>query len=270
METGKAGRTGAHVRLSGVSKIYPSTTGAVEALANIDLEIAPGELVSILGPSGCGKSTLLMTIAGLEWPTRGTVSVAGQTVVAPRRETAIVFQDATLLPWKTALQNVLYPSAIARQPRAPHDEKARALLRRVGLEGFEDKRPRQLSGGMRQRVALCRALVQEPDLLLLDEPFSALDAITRDEMAELLLDLWEAGGSRTAVFVTHSIHEAALLSDRVIVMRRRPCEVIADIQVPFSRPRRHDIVDDPTFVTLCARLRALIGTSLQSRDKPHA
>lgn len=269
MVSRRAEDAGAHVLLSGVGKTYPSPKGAVEALANVDLEIAPGELVSILGPSGCGKSTLLMAVAGLEPPTRGTISVAGRAVDAPRRGTAIVFQDATLLPWKTALQNVLYPSAIARQPRAPHEQKARALLRRVGLEGFEGRQPRQLSGGMRQRVALCRALVQEPDLLLMDEPFSSLDAITRDEMAELLLDLWGAGGGRTGIFVTHSIHEAALLSDRVVVMRRRPCEVVADIRVPFPRPRRQEIVGDPAFVALCARLRTLIELSLGRGSVPH-
>ena len=266
METRTAVAAGAPIRLSRVSKIFPSPQGPVEALANVELDIAPGEFVSILGPSGCGKSTLLMAIAGLEPPTSGTISIADRIVGAPRRETAIVFQDATLLPWKSALQNVLYPSEIGRQPRSAHEPKARALLQRVGLAGFEDQRPKQLSGGMRQRVALCRALVQDPDVLLMDEPFSALDAITRDEMAELMLDLWGEGGGRTAVFVTHSIHEAALLSDRVVVMRRRPCEVIADITVPFARPRRMTIVDDPAFVALCAELRRLIEVSMGRRS----
>lgn len=269
MNSGHANQVGATVRLHEVSKVFSSRSGPVEALARVNLDIAPGEFVSVLGPSGCGKSTLLMAVAGLEPPTAGTISIDDRTVSAPRRETAIVFQDATLLPWKSALQNVLYPSEIACQPREEHEPRARALLEQVGLAGFEDQRPRQLSGGMRQRVALCRALVQQPDLLLMDEPFSALDAITRDEMAELMLDLWGNGAGRTAIFVTHSIHEAALLSDRVVVMRRRPCEVIADIKVPFPRPRRSTVVDDPAFVALCAELRGLIEVSTGKRRAAH-
>ncbi|WP_205648505.1 ABC transporter ATP-binding protein [Acuticoccus kandeliae] len=247
-------------------KTFATAKGPIEALANVDLDVRPGEFVSILGPSGCGKSTLLMAVAGLEATTDGVVEISHRPIDGPRRETAVVFQDATLLPWRSALQNVLYPAQIARERREVHEPRARALLSRVGLAGFEDHRPGQLSGGMRQRVALCRALVQEPDLLLMDEPFSALDAITRDEMVDLMLSLWDEERGCTAIFVTHSIHEAALLSDRVVVMRRAPCEVLADITVPFARPRRMSIVDEPEFVALCSKLRRLIEVSMGRRD----
>ena len=254
--------TGADITISHVRKTFETPRGPIEALAGIDLDIAPGEFVSILGPSGCGKSTLLMALAGLEPATSGHIRISGAPVLSPRRKTGIVFREPTLLSWKTALQNVLYPAEIAGQRKADHAPRARALLDRVGLAGFEDQRPRGLSGGMKQRVALCRALVQDPDLLLMDEPFSALDAITRDEMAELMLDLWSENSGRTAIFVTHSIHEAALLSDRVIVMRRRPCDVLADVPVPFGRPRRMDVVDTPEFTAFSSHLRGLIAEAM--------
>ncbi|WP_431282476.1 ABC transporter ATP-binding protein [Humitalea sp. 24SJ18S-53] len=251
------------LRLSNLRKIYDAAAGPVEALQHVSLDIAQGEFVSVLGPSGCGKSTLLMLIAGLETPSAGEVVLNGTRVVAPRRESAVVFQDATLLPWKSAMANVLYPAEILGLPIPAYRARASVLLDQVGLQGFHDRRPAQLSGGMRQRVALCRALAQDPALLLMDEPFSALDAITRDEMNMLMLRLWDSEPHRTAVFVTHSIREAALLSDRVIVMRRRPCTVIADLRMPFARPRRAELVDTPEFTAICADLRRLIEASMQ-------
>jgi NitT/TauT family transport system ATP-binding protein len=252
------------VQAHGLEKIYRAAEGDVEALRDVGFTIQPGEFVAILGPSGCGKSTLLMALAGLETLSAGALNIGGRPVDGPRRETAVVFQDPTLLPWKSALENVLYPARLQGLPIAPYRDRAATLLDQVGLQGFHHRRPRQLSGGMKQRVALCRALAQQPSLLLLDEPFSALDAITRDEMNSVLLDLWDAAPGRSAVFVTHSIKEAALLSDRVLVMRRRPCTIVADIAVPFLRPRPPDLVDDPAFVTLCAGLRRHIENGLRA------
>ena len=254
------------VRVSGLRKVYASAQGEVEALRRVDMTVEAGEFVAILGPSGCGKSTLLMMVAGLERPSDGRVEVGGRVVTSPRRGTALVFQDASLLPWKTALNNVLYPAAIHGAVTIDTRERARQLLDRVGLAGFHDRLPRHLSGGMRQRVALCRALVQDPDLLLMDEPFSALDAITRDEMNALLLDIWGARAEAGAMFVTHSIREAAILSDRIVVMRRRPCTVLEVVDVPFPRPRLASLVDEPDFVMLCARLRSLIEIGLGERQ----
>jgi NitT/TauT family transport system ATP-binding protein len=254
------------VQFNKVRKVYESALGPVEALSDVSFDVAPGEFISILGPSGCGKSTLLMMLAGLESISDGDITIDGQSVTGPRRETAVVFQDPTLLPWKTALENVLYPARLLKMPFASYRERAIRLLDQVGLREFQDRKPYQLSGGMRQRVALCRALALEPTLLLMDEPFSALDAITRDEMNAVLLNLWDSVG-KTGVFVTHSIREAVLLSDRVLVMRQRPSTVITAIAVPFPRPRRMDLVDDPIFVALSAKLRGYIESGSGDREK---
>ena len=202
------------------------------------LAVRKGEFISLLGPSGCGKSTLLMMIAGLETPTAGRIELDGTLVAGPRRDIGIIFQDATLLPWKSALENVLLPVRILRRPVREHRDRARELLASVGLAGFENHKPGQLSGGMRQRVAICRALINDPEILLMDEPFSALDAITRDEMNELLVDLMERT-AKTVVFVTHSIREAAFLSDRVLVMGGRPSGILLD-ETDAVRPSAPD------------------------------
>jgi NitT/TauT family transport system ATP-binding protein len=257
---------GQFVRFNRVRKVYESALGPVEALSNVSFAVAPGEFISILGPSGCGKSTLLMMLAGLESISDGDITIDDHPVVGPRRETAVVFQDPTLLPWKTALENVLYPARLLQVPFVPYRERAVALLDQVGLREFQDRKPHQLSGGMRQRVALCRALALQPTLLLMDEPFSALDAITRDEMNGVLLNLWDSVG-KTGVFVTHSIREAVLLSDRVVVMRRRTSAVIAEVAIPFPRPRRMGLVDDPVFVALSARLRGHIESASGDQEK---
>jgi NitT/TauT family transport system ATP-binding protein len=232
----------------------------VEALAPTSFTVKAGEFVSLLGPSGCGKSTLLMMIAGLDAPSEGTVSVAGRPMIAPRPETGIMFQDATLLPWKSALENVLFPFRAMKRPIAPQVAKAASLLDEVGLHGFHHHKPRQLSGGMRQRVAICRTLVYEPDLLLMDEPFSALDAISRDEMNLVLMKMWQEH-HRTAIFVTHSIREAVFLSDRVLVMSRRPGRIIEDIRIPFARPRGLEVGETVAFNEICGHLRTRIEHS---------
>jgi NitT/TauT family transport system ATP-binding protein len=251
-----------YVVVDQVHKVYnEGSRHQVEAVAPTSFAIKAGEFVALLGPSGCGKSTLLMMIAGLDAPSRGIISVAGGALTSPRADTGIMFQDPTLLPWKSALDNVLFPFLAASRPVGPSDgptrQRAGALLDQVGLGGFHNHKPRQLSGGMRQRVAICRALVYEPDLLLMDEPFSALDAITRDEMNLVLMKMWEEH-HRTALFVTHSIREAVYLADRVLVMSRRPGRIVEDIRMPFARPRGLEIGETVEFNEICGHLRAKI------------
>ena len=249
------------IRGDGLRKVYDPEGKAVEALHNVNFRIEKGEFVSILGPSGCGKSTLLMMCAGLEEISDGSLMVAEREMTGPREDVGIMFQDPTLLPWKTVLENVLFPARIARAPIEPVRQRAKALLRSVGLQSFEDHRPHQLSGGMRQRVSICRALVNDPSILLMDEPFSALDAITRDQMNVLLLDLWQQRHARTALFITHSIREAVMLSDRILVMTRRPATIVKDVVVPFPRPRSPELAEGVEFNRLCGHLRGMIEDS---------
>jgi NitT/TauT family transport system ATP-binding protein len=245
------------VSVTDVQKTYFARQGAVQAVASASIDVARGEFVSLLGPSGCGKSTLLMMIAGLERPTGGSILLGGTEVREPRREIGIIFQDATLLPWKSALDNVLFPIRILKLPIEPYRRRARELLAMVGLSDFENKKPSQLSGGMRQRVAICRALIHDPDILLMDEPFSALDAITRDQMNVALSEILETY-KKTVIFVTHSIREAAFLSDRVLVMGGRPSTIVLDMKMPFERPRRFEIEETPEFTAVCRKLRLTI------------
>jgi NitT/TauT family transport system ATP-binding protein len=257
------------VSVANVQKTYFTRQGQVQAVASASINVARGEFVSLLGPSGCGKSTLLMMIAGLERPTGGSILLSGTEVKEPRREIGIIFQDATLLPWKSALDNVLFPVRILKLPIEPYRRRARELLAMVGLSDFENKKPSQLSGGMRQRVAICRALIHDPDILLMDEPFSALDAITRDQMNVALSEILETY-KKTVVFVTHSIREAAFLSDRVVVMGGRPSTIVLDMKMPFERPRRFEIEETPEFTAVCRKLRLTIeeahgGASSQIR-----
>jgi NitT/TauT family transport system ATP-binding protein len=240
-----------------VQKTYFGRQGPIRAVDSASLDVRRGEFVSLLGPSGCGKSTLLMMIAGLEKPTSGEIMLGGLPVAAPRRDIGIIFQDATLLPWKSSLENVLFPIKILKLPIAKYRDRAHDLLKMVGLAGFENKKPAELSGGMRQRVAICRALIHDPEILLMDEPFSALDAITRDQMNVALSEILEKY-NKTVVFVTHSIREAAFLSDRVVVMGGRPSGIILDMPMPFPRPRRFDIEDSPEFAQVCRKLRLTI------------
>ncbi|WP_051231594.1 ABC transporter ATP-binding protein [Stutzerimonas azotifigens] len=246
-----------HLDVWKVSKIYETPSGPVEAVSEASFSIREGEFVSILGPSGCGKSTLMMMMAGLEDVSEGVIIERDKEVTGPRPDVGLIFQEATLLPWVSVIDNVLFPVRILKRPRRDYEARAHELLEMVGLKDFHQHRPAQLSGGMRQRVAICRALILDPPLLMMDEPFSALDAITRDEMNVALLDIWQRH-PKTGVLITHSIREAVLLSDRVLVMTRRPSTVVCDISIPFERPRDPRIVESAEFNRLCNQLRGYI------------
>ncbi len=247
----------AFIALDSVGKTYHTRTGPVHAVAHAGFTVRRGEFVSLLGPSGCGKSTLLMMVAGLETPSSGALRFNGEPITGPRSDNGIIFQDATLLPWKSVLDNVLFPIDILKRSRAEFEPRARELIARVGLRGFESKKPHELSGGMRQRVAICRSLIHDPQVLLMDEPFSALDAITRDQMNIVLADMLE-NYNKTVLFVTHSIREAVYLSDRVLVMSGRPSTISLDLPIDFPRPRQPDIEDHPQFRECVRELRACI------------
>ena len=253
------------IRFDRVGKTFRGRDGtAVEALDDISLEVAEGEFVAIVGASGCGKSTLLRLVAGLVPATTGAVLLGGEEVTAPRSETAMVFQAATLLPWADVLRNVTFPLRLMGKVAPDTEAKARALLDTAGLAGFESKLPRELSGGLQQRVAICRALLQEPRLLLMDEPFGALDALTREEMSIELLRLWAA--RRMAVlFVTHSIPEAVLLADRVVVMSPRPGRIVDVVEVNLPRPRSFDQEGSDEFQRCTRRIRDHIFGSRAAR-----
>lgn len=229
-----------------VGKTFP---GDVEAVAPLDLEIVAGQTTALVGPSGCGKSTLLRMIAGLEEPTEGLIEIGGRSPADTARDArlALAFQDPSLLPWRTVRGNIALALTLARQEQ--DGDRVDDLIRMVGLEGFGDTRPAQLSGGMRQRAAIARALVTEPSLLLLDEPFGAVDELTRQQLARELPAVWEARGT-TTVLVTHSVTEAVTLSDRIIVLSPRPARVIADIAVPLARPRLSEVSRTSEFATL--------------------
>jgi NitT/TauT family transport system ATP-binding protein len=234
--------------------------GDLEAIRNVSLEIKKGEFVSLLGPSGCGKSTLLMMIAGLDRPTSGALRLAGAPIAGPSADVGVVFQSPVLLPWRTILDNVLFPIELRRLPRAQYLPRALELLKMSKLDEFANALPRQLSGGMRQRASICRALVHDPSVLLMDEPFSALDAITRDDMAFELLRIWQSN-RKTVVFVTHSIREAAILSDRVLVMGKRPATIVDEVRIDLPRPRDRAMAEEERFNKIVRRLRTSIEVS---------
>lgn len=229
----------------------------VEVLHRVSAEFAPGEFICLLGPSGCGKSTLLGALAGHLRPSSGSLLLDGVPVEGPDPERGLVFQHHTLFPWKTVLDNVGYGLKMKGIPRAQRNLEASALIELVGLAGFEHRYPRELSGGMQQRVEIARVLINHPRVLLMDEPFGALDALTRVKMQELLLDVW--GRIRTTVvFITHDIDEALFLADRLLVMGPRPGRIVEEIVPGFARPRHADIVTDPKFVALKRRCLALL------------
>jgi NitT/TauT family transport system ATP-binding protein len=230
------------VALRGVSKVYGGGQKAVAAIGHTDLDVAPGELVCLVGVSGCGKSTLLNLIAGLDRPTTGRIDVEGRT--------ALMFQDAALFPWLTVASNVDLALKLRRVPKAERRPRVESLLRTVHLEAFADKRPHELSGGMRQRVALARAFAQDADVLLMDEPFGALDAMTRDVLHDELESLWR-DRSLSIVFVTHNVREAARLADRIVVLTSRPGRVAATFDVDVERPRR---IESPEVSDVAARI----------------
>ncbi|MBY0138393.1 ABC transporter ATP-binding protein [Paracoccus yeei] len=238
-----------------LGKVYDS---GLEAVAGIDLTLAAGQTTALLGPSGCGKSTLLRLIAGLEQPTAGQVRIAGDPpgLLGRQGGLAIAFQDPCLLPWLDVAQNVALGRKLARQPADP--ARVAELIELVGLGGFQRARPAALSGGMRQRAAIARALVTQPRVLLLDEPFGALDALTRQQLAQDLPPLWQAQGT-TAVLVTHSVDEAVMLSDRIVVLSPRPARIVADIEVPLAHPRSPGVSETPSFRRLVARALAALA-----------
>jgi NitT/TauT family transport system ATP-binding protein len=256
----------AFVQVDGVALRHPGADGTL-ALEGCTLSVREGEFVAVVGPSGCGKSTLMRLVTGLWRPTAGAVVVAGREVAGPLSIAGMAFQNPSLLPWRTVLDNVLLPLEVVRphrarfrRERAAFEGEARALLALVGLAGFEGRFPWELSGGMQQRASLCRALIHRPGLLLLDEPFGALDVFTREE---LWLVLQEVCRTRrpTTVLVTHDLREAVLLADRVLVMSARPGRIVAERAVPFPRPRTLEGTYTPEFGALVGELRALVGAA---------
>ena len=246
------------IRFDGAGQTFATESGPLTALEGVSLTIPQHQFVAVLGPSGCGKSTLLRLTAGLMRPTSGTVHVHGLPVTEPRDDVGIVFQQATLLPWANVLDNVTFP-ARHKRGRVDAADRARAaeVIAAVGLKGFETRLPSELSGGMQQRVGIARALFLNPDILLMDEPFSALDALTRDAMGYELLKLWQSS-PKTVMFITHSIPEAVLLADRVVVMSARPGRIIADLPVPLGRPRDERALRDAEVQDFAAHLRDLL------------
>jgi NitT/TauT family transport system ATP-binding protein len=258
------GTRDALLTVADVSKEFETREGDhILALDRASLSLASGEFVSVVGPSGCGKSTLLKIISGIERPTAGTVTYRGTAVRRPQRGMGVVFQSPVLLPWLTVLDNVLLPIRVLRLPRQPAVERARALLALVGLRGFEGKYPFELSGGMQQRVGIVRSLIHDPGVLLMDEPFGALDALTRERMSLELQTIWMAN-RKTVFFITHSILESVFLSDRVLVMSARPGRFLEEFVIPFPRPRTFDLTTRPEFNDFVARIRALLGASVDA------
>jgi NitT/TauT family transport system ATP-binding protein len=250
--------SGAVIQVQGLSAVFPNGNGGLQALDDLNFEICPQEFVCVLGPSGSGKSTLLRILAGLLPPTSGEVLVRGRALQGPRRETGFVFQKANLMPWRSVLKNIALPLELMGLPRAQIQSRAREMVELVGLSGFEGVLPRDLSGGMAQRVAIARALVHDPDMLLLDEPFGALDALTRERMGSELLRIWQAR-RKTVVMVTHSISESLFLADRVLVLSHRPGRLCLDLAVGLDRPRQDSVRYTTEFGNLARLVRAAIG-----------
>jgi NitT/TauT family transport system ATP-binding protein len=245
-----------------VTKHYKTGTGTVHALEDLSLEIPKGEFLCVLGPSGCGKSTLLWGMSGLHDLTGGQVLVNGTPVTGPRPEIGMIFQDANLLPWRDLWQNILFPFEIKKIDFKPYQERVNRLLDDVGLAGFEKKMPRELSGGMQQRASIVRCLSYDPDVILMDEPFGALDAFTRDEMNLLIQKIWMETG-KTIVFVTHNVSEAIFLADRVVVLTPRPGRLAHVFPVDLPRPRTIDMTFSPAFIEMILKVKATIERGVQ-------
>lgn len=245
------------LQVQNLSKTYRSDGHEVVAIDEINLEIRNKEFATILGPSGCGKSTLLRIVAGLVKPTRGAVRLDGSAIGGPGRDRGMVFQSYTLFPWLTVQENIQFGLEVSGMPRAAQEQVAREFVEKVGLRGFERAYPKALSGGMKQRVAIARALANNPAILLLDEPFGALDAQTRSLMQELLTSVWEEL-HKTILFVTHDVEEAIFLSDRVFIMTARPGRIKAEIDIPLERPRSYELKASETFLRLKKRALTLI------------
>jgi len=251
------------IAVKDVGKEYQTPRGPVRALDGIDLTVTEGEFVAIVGPSGCGKSTLLKILAGLLATTRGAVRLRGVPVMGPRRDIGVVFQSPVLFPWRTVLDNVLLPVDVQHLGRAETVSRALDLLAMVGLAGFEQRYPWELSGGMQQRVAISRALIHNPAMLLMDEPFGALDALTRESMNLELQRIW-LERRETVLFITHSISEAVFLADRVFVMTPRPGRILEEVAVEIARPRALDVMAAPQFGSVVNRIRSHFNARMAS------
>ena len=255
-----AGARGTSLSIRDVSMVFSREGHSVQALDRVSLDIREGEFISVVGPSGCGKSTLLKLVTGLRAPTAGNIDIFGQPVVGPRKDVGIVFQSPVLLPWRTVLQNVLLPVDVLRLDKAAYEKKARELLDLVGLGAFQNAYPQELSGGMQQRAAIARALVYDAPILMMDEPFGALDAMTREQMNVEVQHIWEAS-RKTVVFITHSIPEAVFLADRVVVMSPRPGRILKTLRIDLPRPRALDDMLTPSFGEYVREIRAMLGTN---------
>jgi NitT/TauT family transport system ATP-binding protein len=251
------------IEVMALSKVFTSSDGNITALERVDLNVKRGEFVSLLGPSGCGKSTLLRIIAGIDTPTTGRVRVG---MGGPQQTLGFVFQRDVLVDWRTIIGNVLLPIEFANKRVKEYRARAQDLLATFGLAGFENRRPWELSGGMRQRAAMCRALIDDPQLLLMDEPFGALDALTRDDLNVELQDVWQRS-KKTIVFVTHSISEAVFLADRVVVMAARPGRIVETLEIDFPRPRSLDIREEPEFGRYSRHLRHVLDTNSAAKRR---
>jgi NitT/TauT family transport system ATP-binding protein len=246
------------LEVRGLSAVFPGERGGLQALAELSFTVGFQEFVCILGPSGCGKSTLLRILAGLLPPSQGQVLLKGQPLETTRQRVGFVFQDANLMPWRSVLQNISLPLEVAGQERAQAEIQAQAMLALVGLQGFAEALPRDLSGGMAQRVAMARALALDPEFLLLDEPFGALDALTRERMGAELLELWQQR-RKTVLMVTHDIAEALFLADRVLVLTPRPGTLSLELPVELPRPRLDKMRYTTAFGELAGQIKAAIG-----------
>lgn len=258
------------ISLENVTMIFERNGDPFTALESIEFEIPSGDFVSVIGPSGCGKTTLLKIVSGLLPPSSGVVRVAGEPISGPGSDRALVFQNFVLLPWATVLDNAAFGLEARGIGKAERRELARAQLAKVGLVGFEEHYPRELSGGMQQRVGIARALAVNPDILLMDEPFGALDALTRRLMQSDLLELWQESEPRTAMFVTHAMDEAVFLSDRIVLMNTRPGRVEEIIDVPFGRPRNRELIAQSAYHDftdyLASRLESMQREDMESRQ----
>jgi NitT/TauT family transport system ATP-binding protein len=243
--------------VEGATKYYQTKTGLVHALEDYTMQVKEGELVCVLGPSGCGKSTLLWSMAGLHGLTKGRVLLDGGGISKPHPEIAMIFQEANLLPWRNLIRNIELPFEIKKLSPAKHRDRIDGLLRKVGLAGFENKYPRELSGGMQQRASIVRSLAVNPSVLLMDEPFGALDAFTRDEMNLLIQQIWMETG-KTIVFITHNIAEAIFLADRIFVMSPRPGRLSRTFEIDFPRPRPLSLNTTPAFIEIVSEIKGSI------------